>query len=153
MTVRRGPGGVLGRTLITGVLAGAVSGVTAGTLLSVSLLVVGLASPEASVNVAGVAGLLNVILIATVVGIPLGALMALPVALVLILAGGWAAPVPLRARLVTALASVAVVGAAEAIWVFLASSPWESPVLLGPPLVVAALTGSWRGPDLLTRRG
>ncbi|MFI6498877.1 hypothetical protein [Nonomuraea typhae] len=152
MAVRRGPVGVLARTLGTGVLAGAVSGAATGILLTVSLVVVGLAGPESGTDFTGGAGVLNIIFIATVIGLPLGAFVALPVALILILTGRWAAPVPLRARLVAALAGVAVVGAVEGIWMYLVSPPWDNLGFLGPPLVVAALAGAWRGPDLLTRR-
>ncbi|GIH92526.1 hypothetical protein Psi01_31560 [Planobispora siamensis] len=114
----------------------------------------GIGAGEAVVAViGGIAVLVKLGVVGGLLGLFTGLVVALPVAPVMALAAPWLAVRPARARLVCACACAIATAALEA-GIILVSGGWESsffgnPLLLGPPLVIAAVVGHRYGPALV----
>ncbi|GII02715.1 hypothetical protein Pta02_47230 [Planobispora takensis] len=107
--------------------------------------------------ITGVAGLVQLGALGGVIGLVVGFVVALPVAPAIALAAPWLAPRPAWARLVCACAFAAAVAAFEALVILVSgggeSSPFGDSLIMGPPLVVAAIVGCRYGPALVAGAG
>lgn len=151
----RPPGGIALRTLVTSVLAGGVAGLATGGITTGALFVWGTMESGLSVTLESLPGVFAFAVLGLLVGLTLGAVVAIPVTLLLLPVARWSAATRPRARVAACLACLVSTAALEATFLALTrtgeSSSWSNPLLLGPALIVAGIAGAWRGPDLVSR--
>ncbi|WP_433258235.1 hypothetical protein ACQPYK_22880 [Streptosporangium sp. CA-135522] len=139
----------MARTIATGALGGAATGAVTAIVFLVSAAV----DADSVRWVEFAVGLVELPLLCAVVGLPAGALVALPALIVLLPAARWSAGRPWRARLTGASAcALSLAGlntAAGLLTGGIRALLWVSPVLAVPALAMAAAVGVWRGPDLV----
>lgn len=138
---------VLGRALGAGALAGALSGAVAVLVFVVASLV----HPDAGAVRGGelLGATLNYLILAVLIGTTAGAVLAIPVGLVLGALHRSLTGRPGRARATTAAACAAAVLAMGAALSALGTAPGYLSILVLPTLVVAPAVGAWRAVQMV----
>ncbi|WP_232663844.1 hypothetical protein [Pseudonocardia sp. TRM90224] len=139
-------GDVVGKTVLLGAAAGAVSGVLA-------VLFFGISAEVTSTDGLDIGTVLGVGLVYGVIAAPVGgfagAVLGVPIGLAL----GSLAPVTWRRRWQSRLAAAVLSGAAVALFgtvLLIVGTSWTWTMLLaGPQLVTAVLFGAWKAPWLM----